>query len=96
MSDAKLLETGTLEPVREVAYRVTGKWPAASTVWRWCRRGLRGGKVKLACEYFSGKWYTTEAAFRRFLSAQTMAQLAYHGQHAPDTSDEALRAAGLL
>lgn len=92
-----LLKTGTLEPVASVAQRKTGKRPPPATIWRWCRKGLRGGKVKLAAAFHGGSWCTTDAAFDAFIAAQTATQQMRHGSHAPvGCDDDALRDAGLL
>jgi len=94
---AALLKSGTLEKVSLVAERATGKKPAPQQIWRWCRKGLRGGKVKLAAAWHGGSWCTTQSAFIEFLKAQTATQYERHGGHAPvGDYDEALRAAGLL
>lgn len=87
------IETGLLEHVATVAKRVTGRKPAPATIWRWCKKGLRGGSIRLHCKYHAGCWCTTEAAFREFIDTQTEAALA---GETDDASDEALAAAGLL
>ncbi len=92
MTAAELLETGTLEHVATVARRLTGVRPSPATIWRWCRKGLRSGTVKLDCVYHSGMWQTTDAAFQRFVDRQTESALATSG----GASDEELEAAGLL
>lgn len=98
MAIAELLETGTLEPVGVVAKRRTGRRPGPSTIWRWCTQGLRGGRIKLEACFHCGRWQTTEAAFARFLEAQTIAQRqAPPSKYVPsDITDEALAACGLL
>ncbi len=87
------LLTGELAHVATVAKRRTGKRPSSATVWRWCRKGLRGGTIKLEAIFHSGYWQTTPAAFDAFLVVQTQAALS---QETADVSDAELEAAGLL
>jgi hypothetical protein len=91
--ETKLLE-GTLEHVATVAKRRTGKRPHPSTIWRHCKKGLRGGTIKLAAIYANGYWQTTDAAYDSFLQAQTEAAFAQDTDG--NVSDEELKAAGLL
>ncbi|QDT34826.1 DUF1580 domain-containing protein [Thalassoglobus polymorphus] len=91
--EAKLLE-GTLEHVASVAKRRTGKRPHPSSIWRWVKKGMRGGTIKLSAIYHSGTWQTTDAAFDAFLQAQTQAAMAQ--QDDGSVTDEELKAAGLL
>ena len=63
-----------LRPVTQIALSVTGKRPAASTVWRWVRKGNRG--VKLPAIHLCGTWHTTRAAFADWLKRQTAAFMA--------------------
>lgn len=45
-----------------------------STIWRWCRQGVRVpgvGVVRLECVRVSGRWLTSEEAISRFVAAQT-------------------------
>lgn len=87
---------GHLDHVGAVARARTGKRPSPATIWRWCRRGVAGGRVRLAAVYHSGYWQTTAEAFDAFLAAQTEAALARPGDDLPTASDDDLRAAGLL
>lgn len=93
--DAPLL-SGKLEHVATVAKRRTGKRPSPATVWRWCKRGLRGGSIRLHAVFHSGYWATTDAAFDAFLAAQTQAAHAQSEKPVEDVSDADLRSAGLL
>ena len=46
----------------------------ASTIWRWCRKGVRVegiGIVRLECVRVSGRWLTSEEAISRFVAKQT-------------------------
>lgn len=91
--ESKLLE-GTLEHVAVVAKRRTGKRPHPSSIWRWVKKGVRGGSIKLKAIYHSGYWQTTEAAFNAFLQAQTDAAMNQNDDGS--VTDEELKAAGLL
>ncbi|QDT34083.1 DUF1580 domain-containing protein [Thalassoglobus polymorphus] len=93
MSTAENLLDGQLAHVATVALNRTGKKPSPATVWRWCKRGLRGGTIKLQAIYHSGYWQTTPEAFNAFLKAQTEAAKA---GNSGDATDESLKAAGLL
>jgi hypothetical protein len=45
-----------------------------STIWRWCRQGVKVqgvGIVKLECVRLSGRWLTSEQAISRFVARQT-------------------------
>lgn len=90
--DNNLLD-GELAHVATVAKKRTGKRPHPSSVWRWCKKGMRGGTIKLQAIYHSGYWQTTDAAFDAFLQAQTEAAFS---QEPADVSDAELSAAGLL
>lgn len=90
--DAELLH-GTLEHVAIVAKRRTGKRPHPSSIWRWVKKGVRGGSIKLRAIYHAGYWQTTDAAFDAFLQAQTQAAFA---QSDGNVTDDELKAAGLL
>jgi len=87
---------GQLEHVATVAKRRTGKRPHPSSIWRWVKKGVRGGSIKLAAIYHAGYWQTTDAAFDAFLNQQTQAALDSHQAPADDVTDDELRAAGLL
>lgn len=88
---------GTLEPVVTVAERRIGSRPAPSTLWRWCRKGLKGGRIRLNAVYVNKRWMTTDQAFDQFLVEQTESELNVD-QHRNINSDvdEQLREAGLL
>lgn len=48
----------------------------SSTIWRWCRKGVRVegiGIVRLECVRVSGRWLTSEEAISRFVARQTPA-----------------------
>jgi hypothetical protein len=49
----------------------------SSTLWRWCRRGVRieGGTVRLECVRISGRWLTSREAISRFVARQTPSAL---------------------
>jgi len=86
---------GRFEPVATIAYRFSGHRPSPATVWRWCRRGLRGGTVKLNAVFHGGIWLVTEEAFLQFVQDQTDAVFARENKP-EDVDDDALRADGLL
>ena len=92
------LLSGQLSPVSKVVETRTGKRPTPAAIWRWCRKGLRGGTIKLEAIHNSGTWMTTPAAYDDFLRRQTEAALAESGDapEIPDVSDDDLRAEGLL
>lgn len=93
MSANKLVDSNyPLEPVATVAKRITGKRPSPATIYRWCRKGLAGGRIRLKWVFHSGAMHTTEAAFREFIAAQTE----HHAADAPHCSDDNLRTSGLL
>ncbi len=87
--------SGTIEAVSVIAKRRTGKRPSPATVWRWCRKGVRGGSVRLQAVFHGGCWQTTPAAFDQFIADQTAAAFS-HDDTANEADDDALRAAGLL
>jgi len=86
--------SGMIEAVSVVAKRRTGKRPSPATVWRWCRKGVRHGSIKLTAVFHGGCWQTTPEAFEQFLAEQTAAALAVNEPES--TSDDDLRAVGLL
>lgn len=98
MTTATLSESlsGKIEAVSVIAKRRTGKRPSPATVWRWCRKGVRHGSIKLKSVFHSGCWQTTEAAFEQFLVEQTAAALGENEPEQRDVSDQELIAAGLL
>ncbi|MDB4731630.1 DUF1580 domain-containing protein [bacterium] len=87
------LLSGQLAHVATVAKRRTGKKPHPSSIWRWVKKGVRGGSIKLAAVYHMGCWQTTDAAFNEFLRQQTEAA---HATADGNVSDADLKAAGLL
>ena len=88
------LLSGVLSHVAMIAKQRTGRKPSPATIWRWCKKGLRGGSIRLQAIYHGGYWQTTDAAFNEFLKRQTDAALSQ--APADDVSDDELRAAGLL
>jgi hypothetical protein len=86
------LTTDQLRPVAQVAADCTGRRPSPASVWRWTRKGTRGGRLE--AYYVHGVWCTTPEAFADFIRRQTDAALATPAADEPD--DEQLRAAGLL
>lgn len=87
--------TGQIEAVSIIAKRRTGKRPSPATVWRWCRKGVRGGAVKLQAVFHGGCWQTTPEAFDQFIADQTAAALCEH-EESDNASDADLIGAGLL
>jgi hypothetical protein len=95
MNDSLL--QGELAPIVSIAKARTGRRPSPATVWRWVRKGVCGGQVRLQAVYHSGKWLTTPDAFDQFIQDQTATALASSEPEKPeDTSDADLIAAGLL
>lgn len=85
---------GELIRVAKVAASRTGQRPSPFTEMRWCMKGLRRGRIKLAAVWTGSYWATTPAAYDQFLSEQTAARLQ---DNVPESaSDDDLRAAGLL
>lgn len=76
MASAGLPQNELLQPIPDVAHRLTGRRPSHATQWRWLRQGCRG--VKLKALMLGGQWLCTEDDFREFLRAQTEAQLQRH------------------
>ena len=70
-----------------------GRSVCASTVWRWCRKGVRveGGLVRLEAVRLSGRWLTSREAISRFVARQTPVGSAE--TLAPRTSGQRRRAA---
>jgi hypothetical protein len=53
-----------------------GRPVSASTVWRWCRKGVRlrsGVVVRLECVRVGGRWLSSTQALGRFAARQTPA-----------------------
>ncbi|WP_437203491.1 DUF1580 domain-containing protein [Planctomicrobium sp. SH664] len=82
-----------LEPVNSICKRIIGKRVAPSTLWRWIKTGIRGGKLEAV--HVNGTWHCTAEAFADFINRQTAAQFAAR-EHSEDVTDEQLRAEGLL
>ena len=57
----------TLTEAAKVLPRVNGRKPAVSTLWRWCRRGLRG--VRLDYLRIGRNIVTSPQALHRFFTA---------------------------
>lgn len=57
----------SLTEAAKVLPRVNGKRPAVSTLWRWCRKGLRG--VRLDYIRVGRKIATSREALNRFFTA---------------------------
>ncbi|WP_437206615.1 DUF1580 domain-containing protein [Planctomicrobium sp. SH664] len=85
-----------LVAVNELCLRVLGKRVSPATLWRWIKKGVRGGHLDAV--QIAGRWCCSVQAFADFINRQTAANLS--GE--PDSerncsdSDDALRAAGLL
>jgi hypothetical protein len=88
------LETDDLRPVTLVAERRTGKRPSPSTIYRWVRRGTRGGRLEAV--HVHGAWHTTDAAFTDFIRRQTAAVLNTQPRATSDTDEATLRSQRLL
>lgn len=86
----------TYEPVQQICKRVIGKRVSPATLWRWIRKGTKGGKLEAS--HINGTWHCTAEQFADFMNRQTKAKLAK--PDSPDAcseaSDDALRDAGLL
>ena len=83
-----------LRPVAALAYEHTGRRVSPSTIWRWVRRGVRGGRLQ--AYFILGRWHTTPAEFSDFVDRQSAAMLTPRTRDVDATDDEQLRAAGLL
>ena len=57
----------TLTEATKVLPKVNGRKPAVSTLWRWCRRGLRG--VRLEYLRIGRNIVTSPQALHRFFAA---------------------------
>lgn len=91
----ELLKSGKLEPITDIAQRITGERPSRPTMWRWTRKGCRG--VVLPAQFAMNGWRTTEAAFRWFIAQRTEVMLQPRATATvPSVDDDALHAAGLL
>lgn len=93
------LLAGELAPVASVAKKRTGLRPSPATIWRWLRKGVCNGTVRLEAVCHGGKWLTTPAAFEKFLTDQTahaLGNAVSDKSSESDDSDAALLAAGLL
>ncbi|QDT32065.1 DUF1580 domain-containing protein [Thalassoglobus polymorphus] len=89
---------GQLQTVQTIAKQRLGKRLAPSTAWRWIKRGVAGGRIRLQALQCGGRWYTTIEAFDQFLSDQTAA--AFKEEQKSDSpsqcDDDSLRANGIL
>jgi len=86
--------SGELSHVATIANKRTGKRPSPFTIMRWCKKGLRGGTIKLIAVWTGSYWATTPAAYDQFLAEQTAARM--QSDEPESASDDDLRAAGLL
>lgn len=84
------------EPVQQICKRVIRKRVSPSTIWRWIRKGTKGGKLEAV--FINGTWHCTAEQFADFINRQTKAKLDKPDGHddCPDASDDDLRDAGLL
>ena len=85
------------QPVQQICKRVIGKRVAPSTLFRWVRKGTKGGKLEAV--HINGTWHCTAEQFADFINRQTAAKLADAADNSDDessASDDALRAEGLL
>ncbi len=57
----------SLTEATRIMPRINGRKPAISTLWRWCRKGLRG--VKLEYLRYGRNIVTTRQALTRFFEA---------------------------
>ncbi len=60
--------------------RNSGKRPNTSTIWRWCRRGIKsrnGNRITLAHVRVGGRIYTSDAALTDFFHAVAESDLDY-------------------
>ena len=62
----------TLVEAAKVVPKVDGRRVHVNTLWRWCRKGLRG--VRLEHLHIGSRIVTSEEAIRRFLTALTEAE----------------------
>lgn len=72
-----------------------GRAVSPSTIWRWCRRGVRVpgiGVVHLECVRLSGRWLTSIEAISRFVDRQTP-PIAVSPTAAPRSAGQRQRAA---
>lgn len=65
-------------------FQIDGKKPHTSSLWRWCRVGLAGGKVKLRYRKFGRRIVTSIAACEQFSDElAAVEQDAYDREHPP-------------
>lgn len=83
-----------LRPVQEHCRRIFGKRVAPSTIWRWIKVGVKGGKLEAV--NVGGKWLCSDEAFANFINSQTEANIEPEKRKNDSVSNEQLRAAGLL
>lgn len=55
--------------------------PSVSTIWRWCRRGLRGSRLEYV--RLGGRVFTSEEALRRFGAAMAASDHGNKPQNGP-------------
>ena len=65
--DPEIEELLSLTDATKVLPRIGGRKPAISTLWRWCRKGLRG--VSLEYLRYGRNIVTTRQALMRFFAA---------------------------
>lgn len=80
-----------LRPVAELVEALFGVRPSPSCITRWCNGKGRRGRVLVACKPF-GRWLTTQEELLRFLECSSTPMPSSD----PSSSDDELRAAGLL
>ena len=78
-----------------LARELLGMRCSPPTLWRWCVRGTRAGKLDAV--YAGGRWMTTRAALLDFLERQSAAQQNKFSRNKPDdASDAELEECGLV
>ena len=85
------------QPVQQFCKKNLGKRVSPGTIWRWVRKGTKGGKLEAV--HINGTWHCTAEQFADFINRQTAAKLtdtSEHSQEKHSASDDALRAEGLL
>lgn len=89
-------ERPEMMPVSDLVRRKIGKHLSPQTIWRWiCGRGVSG--VNLEAQSVGGTWYTTDAAWDRFVQQQTAARHRRSQSNLESSDEDAdLKAAGIL
>ena len=82
----------SFETVYAIAQQRFGQRPSVQTVWRWVRKGVKGG-IKLQAVNHGGQWHTTVDWFDEFIERQTEAAL---HDDLPAATDEDLAEEGLI